>query len=220
MSQLHALILAAGRAARMRGADKLLEEVAGVPVLRRLAEAAIAAGLPLRVVLPAPDAPFGAGRAEVLAGLPLSTIRAPEGVVAMGRSLAAGAAELPAEASGLMVLLGDMPGIGREEVRAMAQAHLENPDRILRGTDDNGRPGHPVIFPAALFPALSGLSDDRGAVAIIRSQAQPPLPVPLPGARATEDLDTPEDWERWRAGNPDDQDADGGQSAARGGSTS
>ncbi|NBR54129.1 MAG: nucleotidyltransferase family protein, partial [Rhodobacteraceae bacterium] len=40
------LILAAGKSSRMRGRDKHLEEIDGVPLLRRLALAALALGEP------------------------------------------------------------------------------------------------------------------------------------------------------------------------------
>ncbi|MFD1808925.1 NTP transferase domain-containing protein [Gemmobacter lanyuensis] len=46
------LILAAGAASRMRGGDKMLEQVAGVPQLRRIVNAACATGAPVRVALP------------------------------------------------------------------------------------------------------------------------------------------------------------------------
>ena len=53
------LILAAGAASRMRGGDKMLEQVAGVPQLRRIVNAACATGAPVRVALP-PDRPLRA----------------------------------------------------------------------------------------------------------------------------------------------------------------
>ena len=59
------LILAAGSSSRMRGGDKLLEEVAGMPLLARITRAALDTGLPVTVALP-PDRP---ARAGVLDGL-------------------------------------------------------------------------------------------------------------------------------------------------------
>ncbi|MEZ5755305.1 MAG: NTP transferase domain-containing protein [Paracoccaceae bacterium] len=50
--QPHILLLAAGSPPRMRGGDKLLEDVAGEPLLRRSARAALATGCPVTVTLP------------------------------------------------------------------------------------------------------------------------------------------------------------------------
>jgi CTP:molybdopterin cytidylyltransferase MocA len=60
-------------------------------------------------------------------------------------------------------------------------------------------PGHPVLFPARLRPALLRLKGDQGARDILRTEADQILPLPLPGSRAVTDLDTPEDWAAWRA---------------------
>lgn len=46
------LILAGGASSRMRGADKLLERIDGQQQLARIAQAARATGLPVRVALP------------------------------------------------------------------------------------------------------------------------------------------------------------------------
>ena len=59
----HILLLAAGSSSRMRGGDKLLEPVAGRPLLTRIAEAALATGLPVHVALP-PDRPASAARRD------------------------------------------------------------------------------------------------------------------------------------------------------------
>ena len=46
------LIPAAGRSSRMRGRDKLLEQVGGIPLLRLRVEAALATGHQVLVTLP------------------------------------------------------------------------------------------------------------------------------------------------------------------------
>ena len=200
------LIAAAGAASRMRGADKLLEPVAGLPLLRRLAEAALTAGGEVAVALPPPGDPRRAGRIAALAGLavtPLDVTAAAEGLSA---SIRAGAALAEArDAAGLLVLLGDMPEIGAAEIAAMTAAFASEraagtPPRPLRGASAAGKPGHPVLFPRAFFTELGGLGGDAGAREILKRQR--PRLVPLPGEAALTDLDTPEDWAAWRAARP------------------
>ena len=59
------LLLAAGSASRMRGGDKLLEDVHGAPCLQVMAKRALATGQPVLVTLPSSDHP----RAACVTGL-------------------------------------------------------------------------------------------------------------------------------------------------------
>lgn len=184
------LILAAGSSSRMRGGDKLLEQVAGEPQLRRIARRALASGCPVRVVLP-PDRPM---RAAALQGLDLDQKTASDSAEGMAASLRAGAAGWH---GALMILPADMPEIDTQMIMQMVDLHQENQAGILRGAS-LGRPGHPVILPADLVPELAQLSGDEGARSLIARHRNRLQLVDLPGAAALTDLDTPEDWAAWR----------------------
>lgn len=189
------LVPAAGRSTRMGRRDKLLEDVGGEALLRRQVRAGLGAGAPVLVSLPK----GGAGpRAEVLAelsGLGFAFVRAEEGLAASLRAGAEAAGQHGA--AGLMVLLPDLPEIEAGDVAACATAFAADPTACLRATAEDGTPGHPVIFPARLFPALARLTGDTGGREILGAEHVRPLP--LQGRRAVTDLDTPEDWAAWRA---------------------
>jgi CTP:molybdopterin cytidylyltransferase MocA len=191
------LILAAGTASRMRGADKLMEEVEGAPLVATLARRALASGgRPVLAALPDLDHP----RAGALAGLAVDPVPVPDAALGMGVSIATGVAALPAGTTAVMILPGDMPELTRDDFRTMTGAWQKAPaNAILRGTSAEGRPGHPVIFPRSCFTALSQLGGDQGARTVIRAHDGPIQPVPLPDAHALTDLDTPEAWAAWRA---------------------
>ncbi len=174
----------------MRGADKLLQPVGGRPLLRVVAERALAAGWPVRVTLP-PDA---AERLRALHGLDVTRLEVRDAGTGMAASFRALAAAGPGP---LLVVLADMPEITTEDMAALIAAHRAAPDRVIRATDADGRAGQPVLFPARLVPAMAALQGDAGARAILTGEEI--LRVPLPGRRATTDLDTPEDWAAWRA---------------------
>jgi CTP:molybdopterin cytidylyltransferase MocA len=200
MAGIHVLIPAAGAARRMRGADKLLETVDGLPLLRRQVGIAAAAGARfVWVALPPADRAAGAARRAALAGTGARIIEVPECDAGISAALRAGARAAAAMgASGLLVLLADLPELEAEDLaRVMAQAEAA-PDAVVRATDTAGRPGHPAVIPARLFPALAELSGDEGAGTLLAGQTAA-IAVPLPGARATTDLDTPEAWAAWRA---------------------
>nr|WP_281376684.1 nucleotidyltransferase family protein [Rubricella aquisinus] len=193
-----ALILAAGASSRMGpGRDKLLEEVAGEPLLARMITQARASGADaLRVMLPAAPGP----RADITAkagaqGLPVAD--AEEGMAA---SIRAGLAAIPRDTDAILLILADMPEVtGAAMARLIAAFDPVEGRDIIRATTQDGRPGHPVLFGRRFFEALSRLTGDRGARDVLRDAQDYIVDVPLAGQAAITDLDTPEDWAAWRA---------------------
>ena len=193
MTGLAIIVLAAGSARRMRGRDKLMETIDGTPLIARQLGRAIATGLTTYVAL-SPDHP---ARAEAIEGLNAVRIPVPDAADGMAISLRGAIAALPAGHTGAMVVLADMPDITAKDLSTMAEVWTEAPDHIHRATAADGTPGHPVIFPARLFPAFQALTGDEGARSILRGE--PLRLTALPDTHATTDLDTPEAWEAWRA---------------------
>lgn len=193
------LVPAAGASRRMRGRDKLLETVRGQPLLRERAEVALGLGGAVLVTLPQ-----GArARAEALRGLegPLSMQEVAQAAEGMAASLRAGAGWAQERgACGLMVLLPDMPDLTTEDIGSLMQDF--DGKHILRATSADGRPGHPVVFPAALLPEMAALCGDVGARDLLLRH--PVRLRALRGACAITDLDTPEDWAAWRHRNDPD----------------
>ncbi|OHC54623.1 MAG: molybdopterin-guanine dinucleotide biosynthesis protein A [Rhodobacterales bacterium RIFCSPHIGHO2_02_FULL_62_130] len=187
------LILAAGASSRMRGGDKLLEVVDGVPQLARSVQAALATGARVLVALP-PDRP---ARSEALAGFPVDLFIVPDAAEGMAASIRAGVARADG-AAGLMMLPADMPELQADDLAAVIAGFDSAPDRIWRGAAMDGRAGHPVIFPAQDFAELATLRGDAGARAVLQANAARINLIALPDQRALIDLDTPEDWAAWR----------------------
>ena len=188
------LILAAGQSARMRGRDKLAEPVGGVPLLRRQAAMAAEVG-DVCVALPRADHP----RAALLDGLPVTPLIVPDAGEGMSATLRSGVAHLP-PCPAFMVLLADLPLIGADHLRAILAARDAAPDALIwRGATKDGRPGHPILFDAALRPAFADLEGDAGGAEIVKRHKDKTHLCPLPGDAAVLDLDTPEEWQRFHA---------------------
>jgi molybdenum cofactor cytidylyltransferase len=187
------LLPAAGASARMRGRDKLLEQVAGRPLLHVMAARACQVSAHVAVTLRATDA----ARHTAVTGLALRPIPITDAAEGMAASLRAGVHwAMPGPCRALMIVLPDMPDITSDDLRAlMAEAALF-PDRPLRAASVDLRPGHPVVFPRHIWPALARVRGDTGARDVLVNH--PPRLFPLLGQRALADLDTPEDWARWR----------------------
>jgi molybdenum cofactor cytidylyltransferase len=187
------LILAAGAASRMRGTDKLLEQIDGIAQIRRIALAALDTRCPTYVTLP-PDRP---ARAGALDDLPVTRITIPDAAEGMGASLRRAAGLIPPGA--VMILLADLVDITAADLHCILAAHAARPTAILRGASADGTPGHPTVIPADLREPLLRLQGDAGARGLIDSHRDRLHLVPLPGTHATTDLDTPEAWAAWRA---------------------
>ncbi len=190
MTPLTIVIPAAGASARMRGGDKLMEQVDGQPMLRRQAGVALMTRRPVMITL----RPTDTARQAALEGLAVRILEVPDAASGMSASLRRAAGAL---GTALMILPADMPDLTAQDLTALIAAWEQAPDLIHRGSTEGGQPGHPVIFPARFLPDLTGLAGDEGARPIVART--PALLVPLPGRHAVTDLDTPEDWAAWRA---------------------
>ncbi|HUF55987.1 MAG TPA: nucleotidyltransferase family protein [Thermohalobaculum sp.] len=181
----------------MRGRDKLLEPVGDQPLLARVAAEVTAAGVDDTVLV---LRPHDRERAAAVAGLPLRLAPNPRAAEGMGTSIAAGVAALPPGMDGALILLADMPEIGTAEIdRLLAAFDPAEGREIVRALAPDGTPGHPVLFGRRFFEALRALEGDEGARRILAEHHEFLAEVTLPGAAAGTDLDTPEDWARWRA---------------------
>jgi len=184
------LLLAAGASARMRGVDKLLEEVDGEALLRVMARRAAKAGR-LRVVLPDGNT----ARAACLDGIDCDIVLLPAGSD-MSASLKAGTGGL---STPVLVVLADMPEVTAHDMHLMIALSGQAPKAILRAASSDGTPGNPVLFPVNMLPELQAIEGDKGARDLLKRHAARLHLIPLPDAHALTDLDTPEDWAAWRA---------------------
>lgn len=189
---VHILVLAAGASSRMRGRDKLLQPVKGKPILRVVAEVALASGAPVLVTLP----PLAEARRAVIAGLPLQIVDVPDAAQGMSRSIVRGLAAIakPGPEDGVMILPADMPGFSAKALADLISRFRTEPELIWRGGTVDGQPGHPAILPRDLWPELAAVSGDEGGRSVLKRHADRLRQVPLPGRMAVLDLDTPEDW--------------------------
>jgi len=192
------LLLAAGAATRMRGRDKLLEEVAGQPLLARMIARAQATGYEVLVTLPDLAHP------RALLAKDTHRVPVPDAAEGMAASIRAGVRALPEHIAGVMILPADMPELTTADLRNMGEAFEasgSDPEGAIcraTGQDQAGHtvPGHPVLFPRRCFDALKQLSGDAGARHVLNGEQL--RSVALPAAHALTDLDTPEAWDAWR----------------------
>ena len=192
-----ALLLAAGGSTRMEGRDKLLEEIDGVPLIRRSAEVLLGGPVDEVVCVLRPE---DEARRAALSGLNLTLVENPRAAEGMGTSISAGVSALGVHTDALLVALGDMPEVTSADVARLIAGFDPGEGRaIVRAVAQDGTPGNPVLIGRRFFEALAALDGDRGAKVVLAENSEFVVDVPLEGRRALTDLDTPEDWARWRA---------------------
>lgn len=192
-----AVLLAAGSSSRMRGADKLMEDAGGMPLLRRSAEALLAAQVDELVVVLRPG---DEARRGALEGLSLRVVENAQAAEGMGASIRTGMAAISPEAEAALIALADMPEITGDDINALVAAYdAEEGREIIRAAAPDGKAGNPVLFGRRFFEPLRGLEGDEGARSLLAANADLVRLTPLKSRAARIDLDTPEDWAAWRA---------------------
>lgn len=183
-----AVVLAAGSSSRL-GRPKQLLVHEGRTLVRRAAEAAVAAGCePVVVVLGA----HGEAVAAELTGLPVRTVDNPEWLLGMGRSLRVGVRALP-EVEAVLVLLCDQLRVDAAHLRALVDTFARTRSPVVASSYE-GAQGVPALFSRALLPELEALEADQGARKVIVRDPSRVVEVPLPGGG--EDVDTAADLSR------------------------
>ena len=183
-----ALVLAAGRASRMKGSHKLLAAFDGEALVRRSVEAALAAK-PSRVLV------VTGHRAEEieaeLAGLAIDIVRNPDHAQGMSTSLRAGVSMLGPGCDGVVVMLADMPHVTGADVRMLLDAFAAAGGHAIVRAVSGGKRGNPVVLPRSTFAAILHLEGDVGARHIVESAGLDVVDVEI-GQAAHIDVDTPE----------------------------
>ena len=186
MTAIACIILAAGRSTRMGAANKLLADVGGKPMVRRVAEAVLASrARPVLVVT-------GHQAAEIeqaLAGLDVALVANPDYATGLSSSLKAGLGALPADCDGALVMLGDMPEIRAEHIDRLLAAFA--PGAIIVPVHE-GRRGNPVLWASAHFAEMGQLDGDAGARRLFARHADKVREIDLGTAAIFADIDTPE----------------------------
>jgi molybdenum cofactor cytidylyltransferase len=184
-----AVVLAAGGSTRL-GAAKQLVEFRGVPLVRRAAEAAIAADAnPVIVVLGA-RATEVAGALLDLAGVHLElNERWREGLAS---SLVAGvsaATRLDARCEGVLIIAADQPLVDDAALRSLVEEFRAGA-RIV-AAEYSETIGVPAIVGREHFESLLELDGDAGAGRWLRGRSDEVRRVPMPDAAI--DIDGAED---------------------------
>lgn len=174
------------------GRPKLLLDWGGKAVVRRAVEQVKAGGVDEVLVVLGREAQ---GIREALSGLRVRFVENPDPEAGQASSIACGVSAL-GPVSGALIALGDQPALPPEVIPRLLQTFHET-RKAITAPLYCGMQGNPVLFAAAVFPELRGLTGDRGARSVVEKDparvAFVSFDLPMPA-----DLDTFEDYERLR----------------------
>ncbi|MFN4251666.1 nucleotidyltransferase family protein [Deinococcus sp.] len=192
------VLLAAGRSVRM-GRPKQLLPVAGVPLVRRAAQALADAGHDTLLCV-VPPGEVGEGIRAALRGLPFAFVVNQDPARGLASSFRVAVAALPSGLAGVNFALADMPLLGAAQHAALIRAFRETgaPVVLAQYGDPDAGPGmDPVRAPPHLFRAdlLAAVRDapdaDHGPRHLIRAHAAQAVTLTFPAGLLL-DVDTPE----------------------------
>jgi molybdenum cofactor cytidylyltransferase len=192
-----AAVLLAGGASRRFGADnKLLAEVEGVAIVRKVALAILDGGELIAVTGAEHDAYVAA-----LAGLPARFASNPDWDEGIGGSIATGVRALSEAPAGVFIVPGDLPNLSADMFRRLGEAFAGvEGARVVVPVTAEGKQRNPVLWQRALFPELAAISGPKGGKSLLDTLGNARVDVAFGDESLFADIDTPGDYARLIAG--------------------
>lgn len=186
------ILLAAGGASRF-GEPKVLLPWRGKPLIRTVAESALAGGLTELIVV------TGAADAEIresLEGLPARIVTNRDWQAGQSTSLRAGLEAAAPNCGAALFLLADQPFAVPALIQALLREHQTTLAPVIAPRVE-GRRANPVLFDRVTFPDLLAIEGDVGGRAIMERYPVRFLDWHDPALLL--DIDTQDDYERLRS---------------------
>ncbi|MCH2081674.1 MAG: nucleotidyltransferase family protein [Saprospiraceae bacterium] len=189
------VILAAGAATRM-GYPKQLLQINNESLIHRICRKALSVNVgAVTVVLGANSAQIAPEVADLA---DLHIVHNPDWKDGMSTSVQTGLRamlKLPTSPEGILFLLVDQPFVEESAILAFLHAFAKY-SPLLLAADYGKKIGVPALFASSMFNELEQLDGQLGARKLLDQYQAKAHRIPLP--KAAFDLDTPEDWERFK----------------------
>ncbi len=193
MSEIAAIVLAAGASRRLGQPKQLLVHGGETLLARAIRLASEAGATPVLAVLGANFEIVCASMALDPA-IPVINERWPQGI---STSIHAGLKALDVvarNAAGALILNCDQLRLTADHLRVLIQTFTAQSEASIVASAYAGVQGAPAVFPRCAFPFLRALGGDKGARALLLDPPCPLLAVPFLGGEV--DIDEPEDLTR------------------------
>ena len=208
---LSMIILAAGKSSRMRGKNKLLSEIDGKPMIRRVVEAALNSKVDEVLVVLG----WKAERVrKVLGDLPCRFVLNKEYEKGQSSSVRAALSAVGDPTQAILVLPGDVALIDQRSINLVIEAYNNHGSPIVVASH-KGIHGHPILLSRETFEDIARIDEATYGLKSVVQKHQNEIQVVEVGTEdILLDVDTPEDLQRIR--KPRGKHGSRGRSSARG----
>jgi len=184
-----AIVLAAGKSSRMQGANKLLADIDGKPMITHTIQQVMASAARPVIVVTGRDHDRVS---EAVEGIGASVTHNPDFATGMASSLRAGVNALPEGIGGALICLGDMPLVTAEQMNTLIEAFDAVEGRGICVPTYQGKWGNPVLWASTYFDEIRAITGDKGARDLLHHHGDHVYEVSMEQDTILQDFDTPE----------------------------
>jgi molybdenum cofactor cytidylyltransferase len=184
------VILAAGKSTRMHGRNKLLANVGGVPMIRRVVQAALSSKVNEVIVV------VGWEEEKIrsaIVGLDCSIAVNRNYEEGQSSSVKVGLAEVNSSSRAVLILPGDVAKIDTSPINMVIEKYYQA-GCVIAIASHEGRSGHPILLDKQLFPEISRINEETfGLKAVVKKHQNEVCLVETGSRNVLKDVDTLED---------------------------
>ena len=186
------VVLAAGKSERF-GKNKMLVNVLGEPLIRRVVKNALSSQVNEVIVVLG----YMASKIEkVLRDLPCKIVLNENFEEGMSSSVKIGLSKVSREAEAVLFLPGDYPLVTAEDINKVISKFKETRAEIVIASY-KGKPGHPILFSRKLFGEIKEIrEEEQGLKAVVRKHREDVALAETNSPGVLIDVDTEEDLNR------------------------
>ncbi|MDH3315774.1 MAG: nucleotidyltransferase family protein, partial [Gammaproteobacteria bacterium] len=186
--RVFALVLAAGQSRRMGKINKLLADIDGLPLVRRVVDTVKASSCDGVIVVTGHEA---AQVETALEGASVGTVRCADYASGLSASLKTGVDALPGNCDAAVICLGDMPGVTADHIDRLIAAFDPMEGRAVCVPTFEGKRGNPVLWHRGFFSEIASVRGDVGARHLIGEHEDLVCEVAMEDPGVLLDVDTP-----------------------------
>ena len=133
----------------------------------------------------------------------LTLIHNPDYASGQASSVKAGLAAIGPGVKGAVFIMADQIGLKPEVLKGIIRTWQNAGEEFLIRPRYGGEPGGPVLWPKRFFPNLMNLTGDAGGRSLMKDLGRDTFFIDFNRDDYPVDIDTPQDYEQWLAGNID-----------------
>jgi len=187
------IVLAAGKSTRMRGKNKLLTKIEGIPMIRRVVQTTLESKVDEVIVVIG----WQAQKVRALLNdLPCRLVVNKNYEKGQSSSVKAGLAEISPMTRAVLILPGDVAMIDFLSINKVIEQYERGKHQIVIAAHKR-ETGHPILFDRQLFPEIEHIDEQTfGLKAVVQRHKGGVRLVETGSTNVLKDVDTPEDMKK------------------------